>query len=299
VTASDLSFYYRDKVRRLIKAAEYKDDPKNYALFNYTSMYEKYRAAMYTTPALYYAAVCQLHTSSAAEDDLLQHFPHLMQLLYQCIDYWLTHSNYTAVLLHSSEKQEKFLMMGRRNNEFSNGVLSILESRLGLKIMSLGNYLTGNSRSVSEYGYYYHPNQTVYKTLGKMSQGFLFQRSHEWNNLVYDFIWRKQQVGENPGSAVMDEPGAKQDRHPVNLISCGGWPRISILNRQKSRSILNSEKIAAELTGVLRHAIRIGRRSTKRFTEMRSGDGFRTPTVFFFEKTTFEDQANYFSVQIS
>lgn len=271
---SSFCAFSRELVGPLIKAGDFIHNSSNYLSTNYTLIYEKSKAEKH--PILYRAAVCSIENLKPEYNAFMQHFPHLMQVLYPCIDYWLEYSNYTPILLRN-EDQEQFMNAAVRNSEFAKGVLLLLKESKSfasgrgggrLKMMSFEDYLNST---------YFLSNQTIQSYRINLSAGFLFQHSSEWNEIVHDYYFTNQK-GKYRSSGI--EP----IMHPQKN-TCMALPRIGILNRHNTRSILNTEEILDELFDLYHD---IARNATS------SSISKSPPTVVSFEKATFENQANFF-----
>lgn len=280
----------------LIKAAD-----SNYlSSTNFTLLYEKKKAVK--SPLLYHAAVCSIENMKPEHHSYLQHFPHLMQLLFPCIDYWLEYSNYTPILLYTAEQLE-YLNMSIQKNDFAKGVLLVLESNSFASPAAAAASKEGGMKMMSFQGYldskYFHPNQSIQSYSLGLNKGFLFRHSREWNDKVYHYFFKEEQEEGNyissedsksHSSTKIQKPAtySQQQRN-----KCMEVPRIRILNRKRTRSIFNTKEILDELVDLYNDMISKNNTTNKPPTNHKTFPP-TPPSVVFFEEATFQQQAEFF-----
>jgi len=275
----------------LIKAADFKNSTNYFP--DYTLRLEKYKNEK-ANPILYHAAVCSIRKMVSKKNPYLQHFPHLMQVLYQCIDYWLENSNFTPILLYDEEQLE-YLNRAVQRSEFAKGVMLVLQSKSfaapqkgGMKMMTNEEYVDSE---------YFHPNQTI-QSYG-LNEGFLHQRSAEWNSAVHQYFLRE---GHNLISGKINHSFSSNQVKNSNMQppndKCMILPRIRILNRIRSRRILNTEEILDELHDLYNELERKNTRIKPEINSLRydmlSSVSKAPPVAFYFEGATFHEQVKFF-----
>jgi len=163
-----------DELYRSIAVDEYYNRPNTTA-----------RAGM-NDPTLVKAAVCKIEPFFTAK---LVHFPHAMQVITKCFDYWVEHSspeNYPNVLLYDDETQGEPLKQGFKSNTFMNGTHKMLTEQFNVTFMSTKEYYSSE---------FYHPKQTV-RTFKKPGlDGYVLRHPKEWNELLDRYLLQRSGGG--------------------------------------------------------------------------------------------------------
>lgn len=260
-----------------------------------------------STPKIYNAAVCKLHSNVGA---LLQHFAHTMDEIYKCFDYWMefainnsleTIMARPVLLYHRKTQEEHLIDIGFQKTSFMKGIQNFLETQIGLKVLAVDEYydchlrhhkiskndsISGNKMKLL-CDEIYHPKQTV-RTIKRVSKGYLFEHVHKWNILIDRYLVANDKMNNTTKPTVT-----------YNNNVCSRPPRIGILNRKRTRSVLNSEDLAQDLSNMkyvyesdAQQDGKNDRQENFRTTHRRHSK--QPVTVTYFENKDFAEQIRFF-----
>jgi len=267
----------------------------------------KFGTQRVASPVIRKAAVCK-----PSSNDVVAHFPHTMQELFMCFDYWIDS--------HCSDDEElgcvPVLLYGDDNgplkkafqNVFVRGVLEFLESSLALITISTQEYYDCHQTKEKNAfcSILYHPEQTIRSFIRPPPQGYLFQHAKEWNKRmgVYLDVTVKEEAPE-PSWAPSNQgrrlsKGKRRNVNPfaptgVDLGACPGPPRIGILNRRNTREILNADELTKDLSQLVYVYERAGKTNSRSNNSSSFDYHPQFPvTETYFEKKSFQEQVEFF-----
>ena len=254
-------------------------------------------------PVIHKAAICRI-----MPEVKIYHFPHFMQHFLKCVDYWIdsgccsNSKSCAPVLLHEDDEYIAELFQ----NAFGKGVLEFAKSSLGLVILPKDAYLgctkieNNNNSFCSEL---YHPDQTIrrYKggrrVFGGGDVGYLFQHAKEWNQRMDSYLdnnnnasSREETARDNDDTGVPLLEGTERTKN--SAAACSVPPRIGILNRGGTRSILNADELAQALVHAAYRKETTNNHSTT--TKIDFYPRLLPITVTYFEDKPFLEQVTYF-----
>lgn len=304
-------------------------DRRSYAYYDYQKMYRDAAEVGATDLSLPNAAPCLL-VYRERNHQLLGHFPHAMQQLYQCFDFWIEHPTVTPVLLYNASTSQKEFVKEphgdwHTKSPFMQGVMELLKSQLGMHIMSIQEYQSETPAEAADLAAptggnttrrYFHPNQTV--QTHQWSVGYLVRHPNEWNRLVaLERAARAAAAAADTVAAATANATTEQQPSPTNNNNkrnnnnnnnneatsaetlaagrkCELGPRITILNREESRRLLNANDLVERLWNMSSSTWTTGGNATTTTTTTTRRLFTERPTVRYFEGRTFDEQVNVF-----
>jgi len=203
-----------------------------------------FRRERVSAPVVHNAAICLL------EPNHLQfHFPHLMEVIFMCFDYWINRGcDWSTVNKNTFESENGKNLLPQPyplllyedsrgykkiwNMRFGKGALNFLKASMGLTTISLQDYYRchhsyhkGNINTTSRKSQqkdkdsictkFFHPDQTIRST--RNIKIYLFQHSKEWNEMM--------NIHLNETTAV----ASRRDDASCDALPP---PKIGILNRK-------------------------------------------------------------------
>lgn len=315
---------------KLVAAKDYSDPqtyPNSYATCDYRAVIEglhefatvseektgELTLTVVKAQTIVKAAVCQFHPEWSV---LSVHFPHAMQEVYVCIDYWIDTGaaaphgtpNKTPVLLYSNTTLGN-VMEKWKNNEFMKGILAVLREEMEVLVMTSEDYLAcarfdkdkstppirstpDTAQQMETCDRVYHPDQTI-RTSREVAQFFLFRKALEFNMYLKSFLKkqnRTQSLRPHKWRPLGDAFSSNSRRNGTDV--CSRPPSIGILSREKSRGIVNADQLADDLSE-FRYVYRQNDATNNRST---IGEFVaRLPVeVIFFEHLSFVEQVEFF-----
>jgi hypothetical protein len=222
----------------LIKAKSY-PHVQNYIFYNYTELHHSMASVKNhinnnsTLMATASVAPCRFDPRVTS---LLSHFPHVMEHLYACFDYWWDakqrNPSIKPLLLYD-QHQAASLFLKFNTTPFLIGMLDALKSQMGLEMIPLDNYTATSSEMSGVKPQSYHND---FKPIGRI---YLLQHVHELIDMVHRHLknLREKTLQNDPSSLMLikqriAERLAKYEK---------GYPQLSAASQEKLKHLLESK----------------------------------------------------------